>query len=91
MSRPDDAEAIWAYAMLSARLQSDVPIALRRVLEMRILYPANPHLAQAVALLHQSRGDAAGFEAALRDTLKLAKDPSLIEWAKTRRDELASR
>jgi hypothetical protein len=87
MSRPDDAEAIWAYAMLSAQLERDVPIALRRILAMREMFPANPDLAQATALLHRARGDSAGYVAALRDTLRLAKEPKMSQWAKERLDE----
>src|SRR4051812_37655078 len=49
MSRPDDAEAVWAYARLSAALKRDLTNAIRRLRAVRAIWPAEPELAGAMA------------------------------------------
>ena len=54
MSRPDDAEAVWAYARLSAALKRDLTNATRRLQAVRAIWPADPELTDAMARLRQA-------------------------------------
>lgn len=54
MSRPDDAEAVWAYALLSASLKRDVPNATRRLRAVMAIWPADPDLKDAMARLREA-------------------------------------
>jgi hypothetical protein len=56
MSRPDDAEAVWAYALLSAALKRDLPIASRRLKSASAIWPANKALKEAAARLRDAGG-----------------------------------
>ena len=49
MSRPDDAEAVWAYALLSAALKRELPVAARRIRAVIAIWPANEDLQSAMA------------------------------------------
>jgi hypothetical protein len=54
MSRPDDAEAVWAYARLAAALKRDLANATRRIRAVRAIWPADQELADAMAGLRQA-------------------------------------
>ena len=90
MSRPDDAEAAWAYSVLAAHLKRDLPTAERRITNMSTLLPFNPYLAQAAALVHKAAGNSEKMKAALQDTLNYSKTPEVTEWA-TKRLEAAAK
>jgi hypothetical protein len=84
MSRPDDVEAIWAYTVLAANLERDMPIALRRIANARAILPSSPDLAQATALLGMTMGDTVLTKKALADTLRYSKKADMALWAKKR-------
>ncbi len=56
-AHPEDPEAVWAYATLSASLKKDLDLALQRLAPMFERLPRNPDLAHAAALVMQARGD----------------------------------
>jgi len=82
--QPDDAEAVWAYATLAARLNRDLPIARDRVAAASTRWPSNPYLAQAEALVREAGGDTAAANDALNRTLRLSKTVELSRWARQR-------
>ncbi len=84
MSRPDDVEAIWAYTVLAAHLERDMPIALRRITSARAILPSNPDLAQATALLGTAMDDTVLTKKALADTLRYSKKADMALWARKR-------
>jgi hypothetical protein len=88
-SRPDDAEAVWAYTVLAAHLKRDLPTAARRITDMRARRPFNPYLAQAAALVHQAAGDTEKMQAALRETLSYSKTAEVTGWARKRLEKTA--
>jgi hypothetical protein len=57
VANPDDPEAVWAYAMLSARLKQDLDQALKRLMPMFERVPRNPDMAHATALVLAARND----------------------------------
>ena len=81
-SRPDDAEAVWAYATLAAGLKHDLPEAQRRIEAMREVWPANADLAMAATQVYEAMGENEKAREALLATRKLAKRPEMIRWAK---------
>jgi hypothetical protein len=55
--RPEDPEAIFAFASLSAALNRHIDLALLRLVPMFERLPRNPDLAAAAARLLEARGD----------------------------------
>jgi len=80
-SRPDDAEAVWAYATLAAGLKRDLSLARIRIEAMRTSWPANADLAMAAAQVYEALGENEKAHEALQDTRRLAKRPEMIRWA----------
>jgi tetratricopeptide (TPR) repeat protein len=86
-ARPDDAEAVWAFATLAAGLKRDLPVAQGRVEAMRALWPANADLAMAATQVYEALGEKEKARDALQATRKLAKRPEMIRWAKQKLEQ----
>jgi hypothetical protein len=83
MSRPDDVEAIWAYATLASQMKRDLPVALRRIRSARAILPLNPDLAQAMALVYEAMDDRPHMRQATEEALRFSKTPAMTRWAKS--------
>ena len=88
MSRPDDAEAIWGYAMLAARLKQDLPTALRRVDSGLAIASYNADLAMAAALIYEARGEMKQMIPFLVVTARMTRSTEQREWAIKRVNEV---
>jgi len=73
MSRPDDAEVIWAHGMLAGELKRDLPIAMRRVQNMSAILPMNADLTIALASLKGASGAPEEKMRLLNDALRYSK------------------
>jgi hypothetical protein len=88
-ARPDDAEAVWAYATLAAGLKLDLPVARDRIEAVRALWPGNADLAMAATQVYEALGENDKAREAVRTTRKLAKRPEMIRWAKQKLEQSA--
>jgi hypothetical protein len=73
MSRPDDAEVVWAHGMLAAELKRDLPIAIRRVQNMSAILPMNADLTAALAALKGASGAPEERIRLLNDALRYSR------------------
>jgi hypothetical protein len=80
MSRTDDADAIWAYGMLAAELQRELPTAMRRVQSMNAIMPANADLTIALAQLKGASGAPQDRQRLLADALRYSKSLEQRRW-----------
>jgi hypothetical protein len=80
MSRPDDAEVVWAHAMLAAELQRDLPVATRRVRNMSSILPRNADLTIAMAMLKGASGETEEKTRLLADALAYSKSMEQRRW-----------
>jgi hypothetical protein len=80
MSRPDDADAIWAYGMLAAELQRELPTALRRVQNMSAIMPSNADLTIALAELKGASGAPQDRLRLLNDALRYSRSLEQRRW-----------
>jgi hypothetical protein len=88
MSKPDDVEAIWGYAMLAARLKQDLPTALRRLDSGFKIADNNPDLAMAAALVYEARGELKQMIPFLVVTARMTRENKQREWAINRVNEV---
>ncbi|HET9475031.1 MAG TPA: hypothetical protein VFO82_14125 [Steroidobacteraceae bacterium] len=88
MSRPDDLEAIWGYAMLSAQLKQDLAIALRRVDSGLAIASYNADLAMAAALIYEAQGEEKKMIPFLVVTARMSKLTDQRAWAIKRVNEV---
>ncbi len=88
MSKPDDVEAIWGYAMLAAQLKRDLPTALRRIDSGLKIATNNPDLAMAAALIHEARGESKQMIPYLVATARMTRENKQREWAINRVNEV---
>ena len=80
MSRTDDAEAIWAYGMLAAELQRELPTAMRRVQNMNAIMPSNADLTIALAQLKGASGAPGDRLLVLNEALRYSKSLEQRRW-----------
>jgi len=83
-SRPDDIEAVWAYAQLAALQKRDLNTAMHMLFQMQRSYPGNADLAMAAALLHEARREPGEMKDALRETFRSSNSIEQRRWAKDR-------
>jgi hypothetical protein len=88
MSKPDDVEAIWGYAMLAAQLKQDLPTALRRLDSGFKIADNNPDLAMAAALIYEARGDLKQMIPFLVVTARMTRENTQRKWAINRVNEV---
>jgi hypothetical protein len=88
MSRPDDIEAIWGFAMLAARLKQDLAIAMRRVDSGLAIADHNADLAMAAAMVYEAQGEQKKMIPFLVVTARMTSEPKLREWALNRVNEV---
>jgi hypothetical protein len=81
MSRPDDAEAIWGYAMLAAQLKQDLAIAMRRLDSGLAIAKYNADLAMAAALVYEALGEQKKMIPFLVVTARMSSRTEQREWA----------
>jgi hypothetical protein len=88
MSKPDDVEAIWGYAMLAARFKQDLPNALQRLNRGLGIAGNNADLAMAAALVHEAQGDQKQMIPFLVVTARMTADTAQREWAVKRVNDI---
>ena len=88
MSKPDDIEAIWGYAMLAARLKQDLAVALKRVDSGLAIADHNADLAMAAALIYEAQGEQKKMIPFLVVTARMTAEPKTREWALGRVNEV---
>jgi hypothetical protein len=88
MSKPDDIEAIWGYAMLAARLKQDLPLALKRVDSGLAIADHNADLAMAAALIYEAQGEQKKMVPFLVVTARMTAEPKTRAWALGRVNEV---
>ena len=88
MSRPDDVEAIWGYAMLAAQLKQDLAIALRRLDSGLAIASYNADLAMAAALVYEALGEQKKMIPFLVVTARMSSRTEQREWAINRVNEV---
>jgi len=88
MSKPDDIEAIWGYAMLAARLKQDLATALKRVDSGLMIADYNADLAMAAALIYEAQGEQKKMIPFLVVTARMTAEPKTREWALGRVNEV---
>ena len=88
MSRPDDVEAIWGYAMLAARLKQDLATAMRRVDSGLAIASYNADLAMAAARIYEAQGEQKKMIPFLVVTARMSKWTEQREWAINRVNEV---
>ncbi len=81
MSRPDDVEAIWGYAMLAAQLKQDLATAMRRLDSGLAIAKYNPDLAMAAALVYEALGEQKKMIPFLVVTARMSSRNEQREWA----------
>jgi len=81
MSKPDDIESIWGYAMLAARLKQDLATALKRVDSGLAIADHNADLAMAAALIYEAQGEQKKMIPFLVVTARMTAEPKTREWA----------
>jgi hypothetical protein len=84
MSKPDDVEAIWGYAMLAARFKQDLPNALQRLNRGLTIATYNPDLAMATALVYEAQGEQKPMIPFLVVTARMTADTAQRQWAVNR-------
>ena len=88
MSKPDDVEAIWGYAMLAAQLKQDLAIALRRLDSGLAITSYNADLAMAAALVYEALGEQKKMIPFLVVTARMTSRNEQREWAIRRVNEV---
>ena len=81
MSKPDDVEAIWGYAMLAAQLKQDLATALRRLDSGLAIASYNADLAMAAALVYEALGEQKKMIPFLVVTARMSSRTEQREWA----------
>ena len=77
-------EAIWGYAMLSARFKQDLPQALQRLNRGLAIASYNADLAMAAALIYEAQGEQKQMIPFLVVTARMTADTAQREWAVNR-------
>jgi hypothetical protein len=75
-SRPDDAEAVWASALLSAQLKRDLPLAIQRVEAAGAKLPLSAELNIAMARLQGASGSLDEMRKSLIEARQLSMSPA---------------
>ena len=88
MSKPDDVEAIWGYAMLAAQLKQDLAIALRRLDSGLAIATYNADLAMAAALVYEALGEQKKMIPFLVVTARMTSRTDQRAWAINRVNEV---
>ncbi|MEJ0086362.1 MAG: hypothetical protein WDO72_11800 [Pseudomonadota bacterium] len=83
-ANPDDVEAAWSFGVLSARLERDRELALRRLQRASELMPGNADLAKARLELYEGSGQSEQTIALLNEIAAFTDSAEVRQWAKKR-------
>jgi hypothetical protein len=83
-AQADDAEAAWAFGLLSARLRRDPQLAMRRLQRASELMPRNAELAMAKASLCEANGQTVEMIPYLVDVATFTSSVEQRQWARQR-------